>query len=214
MASNFGLQLRCFEIVCENSNSETTYLERRKIAMDFYNVIKTRRSVRAYRSDPIPEEILNRVLDAARCAPSGNNCQPSRFILVTEPRVKQELAELCDKQTFIAEAPTLIVACGCEIPPKSCSCVGNYGGYMGKYSMLVNVAIAVDHLTLAARAEGLGTCWIGAFDNEAIKEYLEVPGNVQVVALTPLGYPQGDPFRETEDRLPLTGLVCKERWSF
>lgn len=175
--------------------------------MDFYTVINTRRSVRAYRTDPIPEDVLNRVLNAARIAPSGSNRQPTRYVLVEDPKARKELAKLCHKQSFIAEAPVVIVACGREIP-------SDRGGYMGRFSMLVDVAIAVDHLTLAARAEGLGTCWIGSFDNAAIKDFLEVPEEVQVVALTPLGYPQGNPFKEIEDRLPLSDLVCKGRFSF
>ena len=129
------------------------------------------------------------------------------FTLVEDQEARKQLAQLCHKQSFIAEAPIVVVACGREIP-------SNRGGYMGRYSMLVDAAIAVDHLTLAARAEGLGTCWIGAFDNTAIKEFLGVPEDVQVVALTPLGYPQGNPFKETEDRLPLAELICRQRWSF
>jgi nitroreductase len=175
--------------------------------MDFYDVIKTRRSARQYRPDPIPKDVLNRVLHAARLAPSGSNRQPTRYVLVEDQEARKQLAELCHNQRFIAEAPVVIVACGGKIP-------SNRGGYMGRYSMLVDVAIAVDHLTLAARAEGLGTCWIGAFDNAAIKDSLGVPEEVQVVAITPLGYPQGDPFKETQDRLPLSELVCKERWGF
>jgi nitroreductase len=175
--------------------------------MDFYDVIKTRRSVRGYRSDPIPKDVLDRVLDAARLAPSGSNRQPTRYVLVEAEEARKRLAELCHNQHFIAEAPVVVVACGGEIP-------SNRGGYMGRYSMLVDVAIAVDHLTLAARAEGLSTCWIGSFDNAAIKDSLGVPEEVQVVALTPLGYPQGEPFKETKDRLPLSELVRKERWGF
>ncbi len=175
--------------------------------MDFYYVLKTRRSVRKYRSDPIPKDVLDRVLDAARRAPSGSNRQPTRYVLVEDQEARKRLAELCHNQHFIAEAPVVVVACGGEIP-------SNRGGYMGRYSMLVDVAIAVDHLTLAARAEGLGTCWIGAFDNAAIKDFLDAPEEVQVVALTPLGYPQDDPFKETKDRLPLSELICKERWGF
>jgi len=175
--------------------------------MDFYDAIKTRRSVRGYRSDPIPEDVLNRVLDAARLAPSGSNRQPTRFILVEEEQARKRLAQLCHNQHFIAGAPIVVVACGREIP-------SNRGGYMGRYSMLVDAAIAVDHLTLAARAEGLGTCWIGAFENAAIKDFLGVPEECQVVAITPLGYPQGDPFKETKDRLPVSELICRQRWAF
>lgn len=182
--------------------------------MDFYEVIKTRRSVRSYRPDPIPDETLHRVLDAACRAPSGNNTQPTRLILATDVTIKEALAAFSLSQSFIAEAPVVVVACGCELPQKPGSYRGNYGGYMGEHSVLLNVAIAVDHLTLAARAEGLGTCWIGAFDNTKIKELLHIPGGVQVVALTPLGFPQGEAFAEDSDRLPLARLVCNEKWRF
>lgn len=175
--------------------------------MDFYEVIKTRRSVRSYRPDSIPEAVLNRVLNAARIAPSGGNRQPSRFIVVRDDHRKDTLVPLCNGQKFISQAPVILVACGWEIPT-------NRGGYMGKYSMLVDVAIAVDHLTLAARAENLGTCWIGSFDNAGIKQFLDMPDNYQIVALTPLGYPAGEPFQEITNRMPLEELVCNENWEF
>ena len=173
--------------------------------MDFYEVIRTRRSVRAYKADAIPKDMLARVLNAARIAPSGSNRQPTRFLLVRDGKCKQALAPLCHGQRFVAEAPVVVVACGRDIQY-------NRGGYMGEMAMLVDVAIAFDHLTLAARAEGLGTCWIGSFDNDGIKRLLNVPEDFQVVALTPLGYPQGDPFVETTDRLPLGKLVHEEAW--
>ena len=175
--------------------------------MDFYDVIKTRRSVRAFKSDRVPEDVLGRVLNAARIAPSGSNRQPTRLILVRDEKRRKALAPLCHGQGFVAEAPVVVVACGRDIHY-------NRGGYMGGMSMLVDVAIAFDHLTLAARAEGLGTCWIGSFDNESIKALLNVPDDFQVVALTPLGYPRGDPFVETTDRLPVAQLACEEEWRF
>ena len=85
---------------------------------------------------------------------------------------------------------------------------------MGDMSMLVDAAIAVDHLTLAARAEGVGTCWIGSFDNDAVKEMLGAPDDYNVVALTPLGYPDGETFTATADRFALDELVTEGRWSF
>jgi nitroreductase len=174
--------------------------------VEFRDVIETRRSVRLYRPD-IPEDaVLERVFDAARIAPSGSNRQPWRFIVVSEESARQELAALCEEQRFVAEAPLIITACGFDIKY-------NRGGWMGKGSVLVDVAIAMDHLTLAARNEGLGTCWIGSFDNEGIKAFLGIPKTVQVVALTPLGYPK-DPaiFRSTKARKSLAEIVCKERW--
>jgi len=175
--------------------------------MDFYDVVKTRRSVRSYKLEPISDDVLNRVLNAARIAPSGGNRQPARFILVKDKERKQELVPLCNGQKFIAQAPIVVIACGQDIQI-------NRGGYMGKLCMLIDVAIAVDHLTLAARAEGLGTCWIGSFKNNAIKQFLKIPETHQVVALTPLGYPDGNPFVETTNRLALERLVCEETWQF
>ena len=80
--------------------------------MDIHDAIRTRRSVRAYRPDPIPEEVLTRVLDAARVAPSAGNGQPTRLILVTDAGAREKLAALCGNQSFIAEAPIVVVACG------------------------------------------------------------------------------------------------------
>ncbi|MCX7917594.1 MAG: nitroreductase family protein [bacterium] len=174
--------------------------------MDFYEVIKTRRSVRSYKKDPIPEDVLERVLNSARIAPSGSNRQPWKFIIIKDPKIKEKMVEFCEGQSFVAEAPILIVACGRNIHY-------NRGGWMGDYSVIVDVAIAVDHLTLSARAEGLGTCWIGSFDNEKIKNFLGIPEDVNVVALTPLGYPL-DPkvFKETKNRKDIKEIICYERW--
>ncbi len=174
--------------------------------MDFYEVIKTRRSVRSYKKDDIPEDVLKRVLNAARIAPSGSNRQPWRFIVIKDEQRKKKIAELCHNQSFIAQAPVVIAGCGRNIHY-------NRGEWMGDYSVLVDVAIAFDHLTLAARAEGLGTCWIGSFDNDAIKNFLGIPADYNVVALTPLGYPASDnAFHETKDRLALEELVFYEKW--
>ncbi len=173
--------------------------------MEFHKVVRTRRSVREYQPKAIPQEVLDRVLDAARIAPSGSNRQPTRLILVREEEGKAKLAELCHGQKFIASAPVVVVACGGDIKY-------NRGEWMGRYSMIVDVVIAVDHLTLAARAEGLGTCWIGSFDGPALKEHLGLPEDVEVVALTPLGYPKGSPFTDPEGRIPLEEFVKQERW--
>jgi nitroreductase len=173
--------------------------------MDLYDVIRTRRSVRSFRHDPIPEEVLHRVLDAARIAPSGSNRQPTRLILVNEEKEKAKLVTMCHDQAFIATAPVVVVACGRDIKY-------NRGEWMGRCSAIVDVTIAVDHLTLAARAEGLGTCWIGSFSNAALKEFLRLPEDVDVVALTPLGYPEGNPFTNPEDRIPMEEFIRWGTW--
>ena len=173
--------------------------------MDIYTIMRTRRSVRHYRPDPIPREVLHRVLDAARIAPSGSNRQPTRLIVVTDPNIKEQLVPLCHDQAFIAAAPVVICAVGRDLKY-------NRGEWMGDCAMIVDVAIAVDHLTLAARAEGLGTCWIGSFSNAKVKEFFKLPDDVNVVALTPLGYPEGDPFTGPEGRVPMEEFVMGEAW--
>jgi nitroreductase len=150
--------------------------------MSILDVIKERRSVRRYKDDPIPEDILLRVLDAARFSPSGKNLQPWKFILVQDGTIKRRLADACAGQKFIAEAPVVVVACG--FPDKCYSRMGNY-----MKSWAVDVAIALEHLILQAREDGLGTCWIGAFEERDVKSLLAVPEEVRVLALTPLGYP-------------------------
>jgi nitroreductase len=173
--------------------------------LDFYRVIQTRGSVRSYKKDPIPEEVLNRVLEAARVAPSGSNLQPWKFILVKDDALKKKMVSVCDNQEFVAEAPLVVVACGKKL-------LFNRGGYMGEMSMLVDVSIAFTHLILAARAEGLGTCWIGAFNNDEIKGLLEIPDGYEVVAATPLGYPFEDVFTEPRDRKNLEEIVSLNKY--
>lgn len=173
--------------------------------MEFHEVIRTRRSIRAYRSDPIPEEALNRVLEAVRIAPSGSNRQPWKFIIVRNGELRRRLAAACGNQGFIAEAPVVVVACGYNINY-------NRGGYMGEMSMLIDVSIAFTHLILAARAEGLGTCWIGAFNNDEVKKILDIPGEVNVVAVTPLGYPKDDGFVEPGPRKPLAEIISMDKF--
>lgn len=173
--------------------------------MNFDEVIRTRRSVRKFTDKPVTEEILTRVLDIARIAPSGSNRQPWANIIIRDKERMKVMAQLCCGQKFVAEAPVLIVICGKNI---------NYdrGGYMGDMSMLVDVSISIDHLILAARAEGLGTCLIGAFDNQGLKKALELPTDMDVVALTPLGYP-ADPnaFNNETKRKTLAQITFNEK---
>jgi nitroreductase len=163
------------------------------IPMEFYHVVETRRSIRSYQSTPIPEESLNRIMEAARVAPSGQNRQPWKFILVQDEMTRREVASRCENQMWIGEAPLVVVACGSDINY-------NRGEYMGEMSFLVDVSIAFTHLILAARAEGLGTCWIGDFSNDGLKELLNIPKDVDVVGVTPVGYPRDEEFTLPGDR--------------
>ena len=154
--------------------------------MQVLDVIRARRSVRRYKQDPIPEEVFSRVMEAARLAPSGKNLQPWKFIIVKDQGLKDRLAEASRRQLFIAKAPVIIVACG--YPDRSYQHQGNY---MTSWS--IDVTCALDHLMLQAQEDGLGTCWIGAFEEKDVKRLLNVPEDVRVLALTPLGCPDEQP---------------------
>lgn len=162
--------------------------------MSVLEVIAKRRSIRKYKEDPIPERVLHRVLEAARLAPSGKNLQPWKFIIVKDKYLKEKLAVAAVGQFFIAEAPLIIVACG--FPD---DCYSRLGRYMKSWT--VDVAIALEHLILQAQEEGLGTCWIGAFEEKEVKYILHIPKNVRALALAPLGYPDESPPPQTRKLL-------------
>ncbi len=170
--------------------------------MDIYEAIQTRRSVRSYRDAAIEEEKLQRIFEAVRLAPSARNDQEWRFILVRAAAARGHLANEATQYRFIGEAP-MIVACCAETDGRLMRC--------GQIAYTVDVSIAVDHLTLAAAAEGLGTCWIGSFDEGLVKEILGIPPAVRVVALTPLGYPK-DARAAARSRLPLSEILRYDKW--
>jgi len=153
--------------------------------MDVMEAIQIRRSVRKYRPDKIPTDVLDRLLEALRLAPSACNFQPWRFVVVTDEQTRLALAKASHNQMFIAEAPVVVVGCG--FPANAYQRMGGSGN-----SADIDVAIALDHLTLAAAEMGLCTCWIGAFDEGEVKRIVGVPPQAKVVALTPVGYP-GEP---------------------
>ncbi len=169
--------------------------------METFEAIKIRRSVRSYKPEPVSEEKLNKVLEAARLAPSAHNAQDYKFIVVKDPEQKKKLAVAAAGRDFVGEAPLVIAAVSLE-PKNVMSC--------GVPTYAVDLAIAIDHMTLAAVAEGLGTCWIGAFSQEKVKEILEIPKEYKVVALLPLGFPADNPRQKT--RKDLKELVCYEKF--
>ncbi len=172
--------------------------------MDFYEVVRRRLSVRAYKSDPVPEEVLQRILEAGRLAPSAKNYQPWKFIVVKDPALRAALVPACRNQRFVGEAP--VVVCACAILDRAWQGMGGYWS-----SAEVDVTIALEHIILAAANEGLGTCWIGAFIEEEVRKVLGIPAAVKPVALTPIGYPAQE--AKPRDRKPLSEIVCFDRFS-
>lgn len=145
--------------------------------MELYDAIRARRSVRSYEDKAVPREAIGRILEAARQAPSANNVMPWRFVVVTDQAVRGAIAESGTYGKFLARTPVLVAACGdVAASPKWYA---------------VDTAIALEHIALAAVAEGLGSCWIGSFDEAVVRNVLAVPESHAVVALLALGYPKG-----------------------
>jgi nitroreductase len=169
--------------------------------MEFSELIRKRYSVRAYKPDPVEEEKLEKVLEAMRLAPTATNNQAFQFLVIHTEGREKELRRIYKRQ-FFTDAPLVICAAG--IPAE------NWVRKDGKNYNDVDVAIAMDHLILAATNEGLGTCWIGAFDAQAAKEVLGLPEGVEPIVFTPLGYPAGEP--KAKKRKDLSELVRYEHW--
>lgn len=170
--------------------------------MDVLEAIRTRRSIRNYDNQPVENEKLLNVLEAVRLSPSATNAQPWSFIVVTDRGVKERLRSSFDKDWFVS-APVIIVACG--LPGEA------WVRHDGEEYWKVDVTIAMQDLILVAWEEGLGTCWIGAFNEEEAKRALGIPEHVRVVAMTPLGYPAEEK-GPVADRKPLEEIIHYDRW--
>lgn len=169
--------------------------------MEFSELIKKRYSVRAYKPDPVEEEKLQAVLEAARLAPTAANRQPFQLIVIPTAGREADLQRIYRRKWF-TQAPWVI--CACAIPAEGWSRMD------GKGYTDVDAAIAMDHLILAATDLGLGTCWIAAFDPAAAREVLGLPEGVEPIAFTPLGYAADRP--GPKERKPQSALVRYERW--
>jgi nitroreductase len=170
--------------------------------MDVLEAIKKRYSCRSYEARPIEKEKLDRVLEAARLAPSAKNLQDWRFVVVTDAETKASLAEAACGQQFVGRAAAVIVACSTKDHVMTC------GQAVGP----IDIAIALEHIALQAVADGLATCWIGAFYADKVRAILGIPADIAIIELMPIGYPsdrQKKPKRE-----PIEKIVCYERWRF
>jgi nitroreductase len=169
--------------------------------MEIMEAIRSRRSIRNYQDRPIEQEKLIRVLEAGRQAPSARNLQDWKFIVVKDKEKRQKLSEAAKGQAFVAQAPVVIAACGTET---------EYIMTCGQYCYPIDVAIAIDHMSLMATAEGLGTCWIGAFYEDKVKDILGIPEKIRVVVMLTLGYPAESPV--ARPRKKLEEIVAYEGW--
>ena len=168
----------------------------RNLRMDFFEVINARRSIRKYRSEPVSNEKLEMILEATRLAPSAGNRQPWRFVLVQSANRKKALAKAANDQLFLGDAAVIVVGVG--DPEVSAR-------WYEKDTM-----IALEHMVLAATALGYGTCWIGAFDEDEIKNLLKIPARMRVVALLSIGVAAEKP--ASRPRKEVSEIFFNEEW--
>jgi len=173
--------------------------------MNFFEVVQARRSLRSYLDKPVEREKLEYVLESARLAPSWKNLQCWRFIVVEDAAGREALAESMGEtnpgRKALMGAPIVIVLCA--VPSES-------EVWEGKDFMMLDAGLAMEHLVLAATDQGLGTCWQGLFSEEKVREALNVPDNVRVVAMTPLGYAAEE--RRPRPRKAMAEIVYHEKW--
>jgi len=167
----------------------------------FMDVVRKRKSVREYADTPIPDDVLREILEAARLAPSAKNLQEWKFIVVRDERTKRALIEVAKGQRFVGEAAAVIAG------------VATYTSYTmtnGIPACHVDLAIAMEHIALAAAEKGIGTCWIGAFYQDKARKLLGVPDDCLVVALMTLGYPKAPLVAEEKRRKSMEEILCRE----
>ena len=170
--------------------------------MEFTELIRNRYSVRAYKPKPVEEEKLNIILEAARLAPTATNNQPFQLIVIHTKGREEELSKIYRKDWFV-QAP--IILCAVGVPSRGWVRSQDKRRYLD-----VDVAIVMDHVILEATNQGLGTCWIAAFNAQAARELLHLPDEVEPLIFTPLGYAADQP--KEKERKSIQELVRYERW--
>ena len=168
--------------------------------MNVIEAIKTRRSVRKYKPEPISEEHLKTILEAARLAPSAGNKQPWKFVVVRDNETKKILAEKARKQLWIGDAGVIVVALAMDKKDPTI-----YERWAER-----DVMTAVEHMVLSAWELGYGTCWIGAFEQKDIKDVLGIPDEMTVINLLPIGVPDQKP--EPRGRKEFSEIFFAEKY--
>ncbi len=169
--------------------------------MEVFDAITNRRSIRKYNDTEIEEDKITKILEAARFAPSAANRQQWKFVIVKNKVTRENLVDAANGQKFVAEAPVLIVACSTEsdsIMP------------CGQYAYTVDLSIAISFMILEATEQELGTCWLGAFDENMVKKILDIPDEIRIVGMFTLGYADEKPAprpRKNEKQ-----IICYEKY--
>lgn len=171
--------------------------------LDVFEAIKNRRSIRKFERKVVSEEQVERLVDAARHAPSAGNIQPWEFVIVRSQHIKHQLSIAALNQTFIEAAPVVIVVCANEARSGQ-----GYGSRGVNLYCIQDTAAATENMLLAAHGMGLGACWVGAFREEMVRKVLNIPIHVRPVAIIPIGYPSVKP--APRGRRPIREVVHQE----
>ncbi|MBE3116347.1 nitroreductase family protein [Candidatus Bathyarchaeota archaeon] len=174
--------------------------------MDLLEAIVDRRSIRQYKKRDLPEGTIEKLVDAARMAPSAGNAQPYEFVVAQEEKTRQRLSQAAYNQKDIQEAPVVIVVCADEKRASQ-----SYGERGKNLYCIQDTAAAVQNILLTAYAMGFGTCWIGAFKEDEVKKVINAPKHIRPVAMIPIGYPNESP--AARSRRPVKELIHKEAFS-
>ncbi|MBI4146369.1 nitroreductase family protein [Candidatus Woesearchaeota archaeon] len=151
--------------------------------MDTLECLMSRRSIRKFLDIPVEFEKVGNIIDAGRMAPSAGNLQDTKFVLVTDSGARQELGKACVEQYWVGSAPVIIVICSDVTRTK------RFYGEVGEKFSTQNAAACVENMLLAAHAQGLASCWVGAFEDEMVRRTLGVPDHILIQAIVPFGYP-------------------------
>ncbi len=170
--------------------------------MKVIEAIQKRYSCRTYQDKPVEQEKLDQIFEAARQAPSAKNLQDWRFVVVTDKKIKQQVAGCTNHQDAFGLAGAIIAAC--SVCGETMKC--------GQRIAPIDVSIALEHIALMATELGLATCWIGSFDAEKVRQVLEIPEDVAIIELMALGYPAEG--RRQTTREPMKSIVCRDKWQF
>lgn len=170
--------------------------------MALLDIIRKRYSCRAYQEKPIEQEKLAQLFEAARLAPSAKNLQDWRFVAVTDKQTKRKVAEATNRPQIFEKAGAIIAACSNSDEVMRC------GQAVGP----IDVSIALEHICLQATELGLGTCWIGSFQTEKVRQILGIPDYIAIIELMAVGYPADSP--KQPQREPIEKILCYDKWQF
>jgi nitroreductase len=174
--------------------------------LDVSEAIKTRRSIRAFTDQQVADKEVEKLIEAARWAPSAGNIQPWEFIIVRDPKIKHGLCEAALNQVFIEEAAVVIVVCADPVRSSK-----GYGSRGTNLYCLQDTAAATQNILLTAQALGLASCWVGAFNEEEAKKVLRVPDELRPIAIIPVGYSAEKP--QTRRRRSLEEITHHETFT-